>query len=163
MTNTVLIQLMEQKHLMEVHRLHMASLAPEDEGKNLSVEEYANFSDRHHLQGMVATSNDMMLGYLTFGITKEDDVLISDVCVDPCHRREGVGTALLWPLIHPWDYDLDVKMIVCNTSDTNLAGHMLLHANGFVGELTKMKDRHGNGVYHFSREPAQKEASDAAC
>lgn len=99
---------------------------------------------------LVARRGEEVLGCV-IGDIQRDQARVLNICVDPAHRRKGVGSALLSSIERALDHD-NITLIV---EDKNIAAQELYRRHGYLsaGNLRDYYGRNRHGVLMQKRRP----------
>lgn len=99
---------------------------------------------------LVARQGDEVLGCI-IGDIQRDQARVLNICVDPAHRRKGLGSALLSSIERALDHDNMTLMV----EDKNVAAQELYRRHGYLsaGDLRDYYGRNRHGVLMQKRRP----------
>jgi [ribosomal protein S18]-alanine N-acetyltransferase len=92
---------------------------------------------------LVARRGEDVVGCV-IGDVQKDQARVLNICVDPAHRRQGLGSALLSTIEQILDHDNMTLMV----EDKNLAAQALYRQHGFLssGDMRDYYGRNRHGV-----------------
>lgn len=99
---------------------------------------------------LVARRDEQVLGCV-IGDVQREQARVLNICVDPAHRRKGLGSALLSSIERKLDHDNITLMV----EDKNVAAQELYRRHGFLsaGDLRDYYGRNRHGVLMQKRRP----------
>ena len=107
----------------------------------------------HNVNGMVAEWQELIVGYVIYGLNKLD-MQVMNFAVHPTARRNGIGTAML---------DQRRKTLWLNVRERNLEAQLFFKKNGLWcnGINERYFEEDGEDAYEFAWHVNERDAAEA--
>lgn len=114
----------------------------------------------HNVNGMVAEWQEIIVGYVVYGLNKID-LQVMNFAVHPTARRNGIGTAMIDKLKDKLPNQRR-KTLWLNVRERNLEAQLFFQANGMWcnGINAQYFDEDGEDAYEFAWHVNEREAAE---